>query len=87
MKVHKVVYWDKGPKGKRVQMVQASFTDETGHHTNHMTLVAWLAKTEASYTEAKPGYKILDVSPDTEDTSGVVEEADVGDLRTDFESA
>ena len=51
MIVHKLVHWSKGPKGKRVEMVQASFTDETGHHTNHMTKVAWEDKLAAVLDE------------------------------------
>jgi hypothetical protein len=57
MEVHKVTEWEKGPKDKRVKMVQACFTDETGHHTNHMTKVAWEEK----------------LAEVTEDTSGSVE--------------
>jgi hypothetical protein len=79
--IHKVVEWEKGPKGKRVQMVQASFTDETGHHTNHFSRTEWERRVAAAEDNAVD--EIVG-SIDTEDTSEGVEEADVSDLRTDF---
>jgi hypothetical protein len=63
MKIHKVVTYERGPKDKRVRMVQASFTDETGHHTNHFSEVEWERKVAAT----KP-----------EDSGSGVESADVG---------
>ena len=97
LKVHKVVDYKTGPKGKRVDMVQASFTDKTGHHTNHMSLSQWQDKLAASKdVEAENGLVIagsVDLEPEEElvgypgDNSGVGEEADVSNLRTDFEAA
>jgi hypothetical protein len=49
--IHKVVNYERGPANKRVSMVQASFTDETGHHTNHFTRLAWDAKVAKATNE------------------------------------
>jgi len=70
-KIHTVSHWKKGPKANRQEMVQASFTDETGHHTNHFSLREWeriCAEREEQGAEVKDGYQVLDISPKSEDS-------------------